>query len=128
MTTTTTEMPVTIRLRGRTRLNGRIDSPIQTQSHKSQDEYVRFSPVNQNSAKASSRPRVRSRTRAQQIQHRNSPIQTDGQEYVRIQSVSSQQRKSAGSTTTQSTKSANEYVSEGKHTSIFVFQFTAVAS
>ncbi|XP_011503541.1 PREDICTED: uncharacterized protein LOC105366706 [Ceratosolen solmsi marchali] len=104
--TTTTEVPLTIRYRGRNRLNGRTelrkDSVIQTQSNGSQDEYVHFSAVNINSAKP--RQRIRSRTRVQQIDHKNSPIQTDGPEYVRIQTASPEQYTIDNTAITQLTK------------------------
>ncbi|XP_058790283.1 mucin-2 [Phymastichus coffea] len=90
-TTTTTEAPVIIRQRVRGRLSGRpsqqADSAIQTRPRGSHDEYVRFSAVNQDASNkpTTSRPRSRQRTRTQHQQ--NSPIQTNGGEYVRFQAA-----------------------------------------
>lgn len=99
-TTTTTEAPVTIRQRVRGRLGGRTtDSAIQTRPRGSQDEYVRFSAVNQD--RSNGRQRARPRTRAQPSG--NSPIQTDGQEYVRIQSSGARRQPAATSTTARTT-------------------------
>lgn len=95
-----------IRQRVRARLGGRPvqqESVIQTKPRNSQDEYVRFSAVNQdNSSRARQRTRP-SRTRVVQSQQQNSPIQTEGQEYVRVQSGSAQTRRSTTPRTTTST-------------------------
>ena len=88
----------------RARLGGRTqtDSTIQTRPRGPQDEYVRFSAVNQdapkpNTRQRTSRPRVRG--------HQHSPIQTDGGEYVRIQTAPTHQRRlTTGATTPQTTR------------------------
>ena len=87
-TTTTTSEPITIRQKVRTRLGSQSDSVVQTKPHGARDEYVRFSAVNQDSDKTSSRqrndyPRRRQKQRPQTVY--KSEVQTEGEEYVRIQ-------------------------------------------
>lgn len=91
-TTTTTEAPVIIRQRVRARLGGRgrPDSAIQTRPRGSQDEYVRFSAVNSQNTPTTERPTSRHResTRSRpktRPQHSGAQVQTDGNDYVRIQ-------------------------------------------
>lgn len=81
-------MPVIIRQRVRARLGGRThhDSAIQTRPRNSQDEYVRFSAVNNDSGRGAGqrhRDGSRTRTRARPQSH-GSQVQTDGNEYIKI--------------------------------------------
>lgn len=82
-----------IRQKVRARLGGRgrPDAVVQTKPRGSQDEYVRFSAVNDGNTPSTERPTPRHRE-----SHRSKPkprqqtqgvqIQTEGNEYVRIQS------------------------------------------
>lgn len=90
-TSTTTPAPVIIRQRVRARLGGRThqDSAIQTRPRGSQDEYVRFSAVNNDSGRSSAatgqRLRDGSRTRIRtRPQSHGSQVQTEGNEYIKI--------------------------------------------
>ncbi|XP_024870385.1 uncharacterized protein LOC112453710 [Temnothorax curvispinosus] len=84
-TSTTTPAPVIIRQRVRARLGGgrtHHDSAIQTRPRNSQDEYVRFSAVNNDSGRGAGQ-RLRTRTRARPQSH-GSQVQTEGNEYIKI--------------------------------------------
>ncbi|XP_043288676.1 mucin-5AC [Venturia canescens] len=93
-TTTTTEAaPVIIRQRVRARLGGRgrPEAVVQTKSRGSQDEYVRFSAVNNQNTPTTERPTSRNRENHRtkpksRQQHQGVQIQTEGNDYVRIQS------------------------------------------
>ncbi|XP_036142159.1 mucin-12 [Monomorium pharaonis] len=96
-TSTTTPAPVIIRQRVRARLGGRSqqDSAIQTRPRGSQDEYVRFSAVNNDSGRGAGqrhRDGSRTRTRARPQSH-GSQVQTEGNEYIKIHAA--QQRLAA---------------------------------
>ncbi|KAL6263296.1 hypothetical protein P5V15_006094 [Pogonomyrmex californicus] len=98
-TSTTTPAPVIIRQRVRARLGGRThhDSAIQTRPRGSQDEYVRFSVVNNDSGRGTGhRHRERTRTRTRPQSH-GSQVQTEGNEYIKIQAA--QQQKLIATTT-----------------------------
>ncbi|KAK0169079.1 hypothetical protein PV327_002825 [Microctonus hyperodae] len=98
-TTTTESAPVVYRQRVRARLGGRPrqESVLQTQPRGPQDEYVRFSAVNPtssggrqtSSSSSSSRTRdsPRSRSKTRPNHHNQSQVQSEGNEYVRIQSA-----------------------------------------
>ncbi|XP_076623026.1 uncharacterized protein LOC143342731 [Colletes latitarsis] len=101
-TTTTSTTPVVIRQRLRGRISTRVnhEPTVQTRNRGSQDEYVRFNVVNQDSTRTShSRQRNRPRTRAQS---HGSQVQTDGNEYIKIHAVQ-QQRQIATTTIAPST-------------------------
>lgn len=96
MTTTADTPPVVIRQRVRTRLGvgrPRPESAVQTHPRGPQDEYVRFSAVNQGSGgrapptASRTRDSTRLRTKARPNHHRQSEVQSEGNEYVRIQSA-----------------------------------------
>lgn len=83
-TTSTTPEPVIIRQKVRARLGGnqyQQDSNVQTKPRGPQDEYVRFSAVNQEPVQ-NQRPNLRSRQNRPQVVYKSE--QTDGDEYVRI--------------------------------------------
>lgn len=113
-TTTTTEAPVVIRQRVRGRLGGGSsksqssdESTIQTRPRGSQDEYVRFSTVNENNA-GRTRQRTRPRTRVP-AQKTQTQVQTDGeQEYVRFQSGPRTYQRPSETTTTTSAPTEEE--------------------
>ncbi|KOC63161.1 hypothetical protein WH47_02670, partial [Habropoda laboriosa] len=89
-TTTTSTTPVVIRQRIRGRVGTRVhhEPSVQTRNRGSQDEYVRFNVVNQDSTRTTpSRQRVRSRARPQ---NHGSQVQTDGNEYINIHAVQQQ--------------------------------------
>ncbi|XP_011861897.1 PREDICTED: uncharacterized protein LOC105558685 [Vollenhovia emeryi] len=93
-TSTTTPAPVIIRQRVRARLGGRThhDSAIQTRPRNSQDEYVRFSAVNNDSGRGAGqrhRDGLRTRTRARPQSH-GSQVQTEGNEYIKIHAAQQQ--------------------------------------
>ncbi|XP_017753139.1 PREDICTED: serine-rich adhesin for platelets-like [Eufriesea mexicana] len=101
-TTTTSTTPVVIRQRVRGRVGTRPhhESSVQTRNRGSQDEYVRFNVVKQDSTRTSpSRQRVRSRSRTQ---NHGSHTQTDDSDYIKIHAVQ-QQRSIATTTPTPST-------------------------
>ncbi|XP_078043355.1 uncharacterized protein LOC144473396 [Augochlora pura] len=105
--TTTSTTPVVIRQRVRGRVGSRPhqEPSVQTRNRGSQDEYVRFNVVNQDSSRTSSnRQRTRSRTRNQ---NHGSQVQTDGNEYIKIHTAQ-QQRQVASVTTTPSTTTTAE--------------------
>ncbi|XP_076679043.1 uncharacterized protein LOC143374640 isoform X2 [Andrena cerasifolii] len=92
--TTTSTTPVVIRQRLRGRVGTRLhhEPSVQTRNRGSQDEYVRFNVVNQDSTRTSpSRQRTRSRSRTQ---NHGSQVQTDGNEYIKLH-VAQQQRQVA---------------------------------
>ncbi|XP_026672341.1 uncharacterized protein LOC108628426 isoform X1 [Ceratina calcarata] len=107
-TTPTSTTPLIIRQRVRGRLGGpRVhhESSVQTRNRGSQDEYVRFNAVNQDSTRTSpSRQRVRSRPRTQS---HSSQVQTDGNDYIKFHPVQ-QQRQATTTTTTTTTASPPE--------------------
>ena len=88
-TTTTTTAPSVIRQRVRGRLGGRgrPDSAVQTKSRGSQDEYVRFSAINEKTTTTErpTRQRDNLRSRPKTRPQYNSQVQTEGNDYVRIQ-------------------------------------------
>ncbi|KYN36256.1 hypothetical protein ALC56_09216 [Trachymyrmex septentrionalis] len=94
-TSTTTPAPVIIRQRVRARLGGgrtHHDSAIQTRPRGSQDEYVRFSAVNNDSGRSTGhrhRDGSRTRTRVRPQSH-GSQVQTEGNEYIKIHSTQQQ--------------------------------------
>ncbi|KAL0120565.1 hypothetical protein PUN28_008338 [Cardiocondyla obscurior] len=104
--TSTTPEPVIIRQRVRARLGGsrtHHDSAIQTRPRNSQDEYVRFSAVNNDSGRGTGsgsghrhRDGSRTRTRARPQSH-GSQVQTEGNEYIKIHAA--QQQKLVATTT-----------------------------
>ncbi|XP_076385491.1 uncharacterized protein LOC100879070 [Megachile rotundata] len=98
-TTTTSTTPVIIRQRVRGRVGSRVhhEPSVQTRNRGSQDEYVRFNVVNQESTRTS--PRQRSRTRSRNQNH-GSQVQTDGNEYIKIHVA---QQKQVATTTPQPT-------------------------
>ncbi|XP_024942129.1 mucin-17 [Cephus cinctus] len=106
-TTTTTSVPPTNagRQRIRGRVGGRVqqDSIVQTRSRDGQDEYVRFSPINQDGPRRrlKTRPRVRS-------QQAHPQVQTDENEYVRIQAPTQYQRSTTRTTTTSTTTTTTQ--------------------
>ncbi|KAG5343308.1 Y5729 protein, partial [Acromyrmex heyeri] len=101
-TSTTTPAPVIIRQRVRARLGGgrtHHDSAIQTRPRGSQDEYVRFSAVNNDSGRSTGhrhRDGSRTRTRVRPQSH-GSQVQTEGNEYIKVHST--QQQKLIATTT-----------------------------
>ncbi|XP_033328473.2 uncharacterized protein LOC117221544 isoform X2 [Megalopta genalis] len=106
-TTTTSTTPVVIRQRVRGRVGSRSNQEpsVQTRNRGTQDEYVRFNVVNQDSGRTSpGRQRARSRTRNQS---HGSQVQTDGNEYIKIHAVQ-QQRQVATATTTPPTTTTVE--------------------
>ncbi|XP_014486430.1 PREDICTED: uncharacterized protein LOC106750537 [Dinoponera quadriceps] len=112
-TSTTTPAPVIIRQRVRTRLGsrGHHDSAIQTRPRGSQDEYVRFSAVNHDSSRGTGhklREGSRTRTRVRPQSH-GSQVQTEGNEYIKIQAAQ-QQRLVATTTPTTTTTVATTSV------------------
>ncbi|XP_031826524.2 uncharacterized protein LOC116424366 [Nomia melanderi] len=105
--TTTSTTPVVIRQRVRGRVSTRVhhEPSVQTRTRGTQDEYVRFNVVNQDSARTSSgRQRTRSRSRNQS---HGSQVQTDGNEYIKIHAVQ-QHKQVATTTTTTSTTTTTE--------------------
>ncbi|KYM95767.1 hypothetical protein ALC62_13585 [Cyphomyrmex costatus] len=94
-TSTTTPAPVIIRQRVRARLGGgrtHHDSAIQTRPRGSQDEYVRFSAVNNDSGRSTGhrhRDGLRTRTRVRPQSH-GSQVQTEGNEYIKIHATQQQ--------------------------------------
>ncbi|XP_018301316.1 mucin-5AC isoform X1 [Mycetomoellerius zeteki] len=94
-TSTTTPAPLIIRQRVRARLGGsrtHHDSAIQTRPRGSQDEYVRFSAVNNDSSRSTShrhRDGSRTRTRVRPQSH-GSQVQTEGNEYIKIHTIQQQ--------------------------------------
>lgn len=88
-------MVIRQRVRGRVGTRPHHESSVQTRNRGSQDEYVRFNVVKQDSTRTSpSRQRVRSRTRTQ---NHGSHSQTDDSEYIKIHAV--QQQRSIVTTT-----------------------------
>ncbi|XP_034940356.1 uncharacterized protein [Chelonus insularis] len=90
--TTTTSAPVILRQRVRARLGGRPrqDSAIQTQPRGPQEEYVRFSAVNTpNRSSTTNRGRdpTRPRPKTRPNYYNQAQVQSEGNEYVRIQSA-----------------------------------------
>ncbi|XP_076764069.1 uncharacterized protein LOC143431318 [Xylocopa sonorina] len=91
-TTTTSTTPIIIRQRLRGRIGSRVhqESSVQTRNRGSQDEYVRFNVVNQDSVRTTpTRHRVRSRSRTQ---NHGSQVQADGNEYVKFNSGQQQRQ------------------------------------
>ncbi|XP_011699950.1 PREDICTED: mucin-12-like [Wasmannia auropunctata] len=94
-TSTTTPAPVIIRQRVRARLGGgrtHHDSAIQTRPRGPQDEYVRFSAVNNDSGRGAgnrNRDGLRTRARARPQSH-GSQVQTEGNEYIKIHAAQQQ--------------------------------------
>ncbi|CAD1468279.1 unnamed protein product, partial [Heterotrigona itama] len=89
---TTSTTPVVIRQRVRGRVGTRLhhEPSVQTRNKGSQDEYVRFNVVNQDSTRTvPSRQRTRSRPRTQ---NHGSQVQTDGNEYIKIHAVQQQRQ------------------------------------
>lgn len=83
------------RLRGRVGSRVHHEPSVQTRNRGSQDEYVRFNVVNQESTRTSpGRQRSRSRSRTQ---NHGSQVQTDGNEYIKIHVA--QQQKQVATTT-----------------------------
>ncbi|KAG7189853.1 hypothetical protein KM043_017505 [Ampulex compressa] len=110
-TTTSTGGAVIIRQRVRGRLGGRghQDSAIQTRPRGSQDEYVRFSAVNQDGGRSSSNQRHRSRPRTRV---HSSQIQTEGDDYIKIHAARQQRPVATSLPTTTSTSTTPRAVEE----------------
>lgn len=115
-TITTSTTPVVIRQRVRGRIGTRLhhEPSVQTRNRGSQDEYVRFNAVNQDSTRTTSnRQRVRSRPRTQ---NHGSQVQTDGNEYIKIHAVQQQRQATttpAPSTTTTTVRPTEEDIDYG---------------
>ena len=110
-------MVIRQRVRGRVGTRLHHEPSIQTRNKGSQDEYVRFNVVSQDSARTvPSRQRARTRPRTQ---NHGSQVQTDGNEYIKIHAVQ-QQRQIVGarkppapSTTTTTVRPTEEDVDYG---------------
>lgn len=112
---TTTPANLIIRQRVRGRLSGgrpHQDSAIQTRPRGPQDEYVRFSVVSHDSARASQRQRDGTRTRPRvRPQNHGSQVQTEGNEYIKIHAAQ-QQRLIATTTQPPTTTSTTDRTSD----------------
>ncbi|XP_043520946.1 uncharacterized protein LOC122534404 isoform X1 [Frieseomelitta varia] len=118
---TTSTTPVVIRQRVRGRVGTRLhhEPSVQTRNKGSQDEYVRFNVVNQDSTRiVPSRQRARTRPRTQNLSH-GSQVQTDGNEYIKIHAVQQQRqivaatKPPAPSTTTTTVRPTEEDIDYG---------------
>ncbi|KZC04884.1 hypothetical protein WN55_09683, partial [Dufourea novaeangliae] len=91
-TTTASTTPVVIRQRVRGRVGTRQhhEPTVQTRNRGTQDEYVRFNVVSQDTTRTSpGRQRTRSRTRAQ---NHGTQVQTDGNEYIKYHAPQQQRQ------------------------------------
>ncbi|CAK9797621.1 hypothetical protein ANTQUA_LOCUS1262 [Anthophora quadrimaculata] len=108
-TTSTTPVVIRQRIRGRVGTRTHHEPSVQTRNRGSQDEYVRFNVVNQESTRTpSNRQRVRTRSRPH---NHGSQVQTDGNEYINIHAVQQQRpiiTTTPATTTTSTTMSPAE--------------------